>query len=600
MVEKKIVLPEIEELAPEPPPKGPIVWAKDNLFYSVTSTLLTVFGGVVAVLFVRGMFGFILEDERKWEAITTNMRLLMIQAYPQEATWRIWLSLGIIASLFGLSLAFWHAGGKQEPRVLGRAVAAFGGLLIFLFAVAPFEGTVQIVGIAIGLVLVLASLGVMRLLGERAKENTVPVLLIGGILGALAIAVLWVIRVPVPDPEGGIGDTVLEPLATTTTVPWTILFLVTIATYYLGKLLLRVVPERVGRITLIAGWVMSFPIIVLHLARGVEFQNVGQYLLIGLGFAVVGSLIIWYLADPARGELGRGLAGLLLVVAIASWVVSALILIRLLLLLLALFALGGPTFAGGENRTRMRYVGVWLVMVVITVYLMLLATGVSVVQTSNETVFGGFFLTWILATAGIGLSFPMGVVLALGRTSTMPIFRLLSTFYIEVVRGVPLITWLLVSVVVFPILFPIDVSFVAPAKVTLFIAFFSAAYLAENVRGGLQAISKGQTEAANALGMTTLQRTVFITLPQALRAVIPALVGQVIAIFKDTSLVAIVGLFDILKIGREVIPSQTQPFNFLGSLRESLLAVAVIYWIFTFIFSRVSLRLEERLGVGTR
>jgi general L-amino acid transport system permease protein len=182
----------------------------------------------------------------------------------------------------------------------------------------------------------------------------------------------------------------------------------------------------------------------------------------------------------------------------------------------------------------------------------------------------------------------------------MPIFRLLSTFYIEVVRGVPLITWLLVSVVVFPILFPLDVSFVAPAKVTLFIAFFSAAYLAENVRGGLQSISKGQAEAANALGMTTLQRTVFITLPQALRAVIPALVGQVIAIFKDTSLVAIVGLFDLLKIGRDIIPSQTQPFNFLGSLRESLLAVAVIYWIFTFMFSRLSLRLEERLGVGKR
>lgn len=600
MVEKKIVLPEIEELAPEPPPKGPIVWAKDNLFYSVASTLLTFFGAAVAVLFVRGMFGFILEDERKWEAITTNMRLLMIQAYPQDATWRIWLSLGIVAALFGLSLAFWRAGGKQEPRVLGRAVAALGGLLIFVFTVAPFEGTVRIVGLVVGAVLVVAALGALRLLGDRAKEKTVPVLLIGAILGALAVITLWVIRVPVPDPEGGIGDTVLEPLARTTTGPWTILFFVVIAAYYLGKLLLRVVPERVGRIVLVAGWVMSFPIIVLHLARGVEFQNVGQYLLIGLGFAIVGSLVIWFLADPARGELGRGLAGLLLVIAVASWVVSALILVRLLLLLLALFALGGPTFAGGERRTRARYVGVWLVTVVITVYLMLLATGVSVVQTANETVFGGFFLTWILATAGIGLSFPMGVVLALGRTSTMPIFRLLSTFYIEVVRGVPLITWLLVSVVVFPILFPIDVSFVAPAKVTLFIAFFSAAYLAENVRGGLQAISKGQTEAANALGMTTLQRTVFITLPQALRAVIPALVGQVIAIFKDTSLVAIVGLFDILKIGREVIPSQTQPFNFLGSLRESLLAVAVIYWIFTFIFSRVSLRLEERLGVGQR
>ena len=601
MAEKKIVLPDLEEIAPEPPPKGPVVWARDNLFYSVPSTILTIFGGVVAFVFVRGMFGFILGDERKWEAITTNMRLLMVQAYPQEATWRIWLSLGILAALLGLSLAFWHAGGKTEPRKVGRAIAGFGGLLMFVFAVAPFGASVRIIGLIVGAVLLTVSLLVVNAMGERAKEATIPTLWIATILGALVVVALWVIRVPVPDVEGEeFGATTLEPLASTTTIPWTILFFVVIVAYFVGKGLTRVIPERIGRLALVAGWVMAFPVIVLHLARGVEFHDVAQYLLIGAGFLVIGGAIIWYLADPARGELGRGLAGLLLVLAIASWVVSSLILVRLLLLLLALFALGGPTFAGGETRTRMRYLGVWAGAVIVTVYLMLLATGVSIVQTSNETVYGGFFLTWILAVAGIALSFPLGVILALGRTSTMPIFRLLSTFYIEVVRGVPLITWLLVSVVVFPLLFPIDVSFVAPAKVTLFIAFFSAAYLAENVRGGLQSISKGQNEAANALGMTTLQRTVFITLPQALRAVIPALVGQVIAIFKDTSLVAIVGLFDILKIGRDVIPSQTQPFNFLGSLRESLLAVAVIYWIFTFMFSRVSLRLEERLGVGKR
>ncbi len=186
----------------------------------------------------------------------------------------------------------------------------------------------------------------------------------------------------------------------------------------------------------------------------------------------------------------------------------------------------------------------------------------------------------------------------------MPIFRLLATGYIEVVRGVPLITWLLVSVVVFPILFPPDVEFASVATVILFVAFFSGAYLAENVRGGLQSISKGQNEAANALGMTTLQRTVFITLPQALRAVIPALVGQVIAIFKDTSLVAIVGLFDLLNIARAVIPTQSgggdQAFNFLASQREALIAVAIMYWIFTYTFSKASQRLEKKLGVGTR
>ncbi len=127
--------------------------------------------------------------------------------------------------------------------------------------------------------------------------------------------------------------------------------------------------------------------------------------------------------------------------------------------------------------------------------------------------------------------------------------------------------------------------------------FFSAAYLAENVRGGLQAIPKGQYEASKALGMTTFQTTVFIVLPQALRAVVPALVGQTIAIFKDTSLVAIIGLFDLLFIGSKVVPAQTA---FLGLLKENLLFVAAVYWIFTFSFSRASVRLEKKLGLGVR
>jgi len=102
------------------------------------------------------------------------------------------------------------------------------------------------------------------------------------------------------------------------------------------------------------------------------------------------------------------------------------------------------------------------------------------------------------------------------------------------------------------------------------------------------------------MGLTTTQTTVFIVLPQALRAVIPALVGQVIALFKDTSLVTLVGLFDFLHIARSVIPNQTQPFVFLGSLKETLLFAAVVYWMFTFTFSRISLRLEKKLGVGER
>ena len=182
----------------------------------------------------------------------------------------------------------------------------------------------------------------------------------------------------------------------------------------------------------------------------------------------------------------------------------------------------------------------------------------------------------------------------------MPIFRLLSTAYIEVIRGVPLITWLLIAFLMLPVALPAGIHIGGVVRAIAAMALFNAAYLAENVRGGLQSIPVGQKEAAKALSLSKLQETVFITLPQALRAVLPALVGQVIATFKDTSLVTIIGLFDFLHIARAVIPAQSQPFNFIGSVKETLLFAALLYWMFTFVFSRVSLRIEKKLGVGER
>jgi general L-amino acid transport system permease protein len=217
-------------------------------------------------------------------------------------------------------------------------------------------------------------------------------------------------------------------------------------------------------------------------------------------------------------------------------------------------------------------------------------------QTRNEY-YGGLNLTMMLAVGGLLLSFPLGVLLALGRTSTMPIFRLLSTGYIEMVRGVPLITVLFIARFGILNFLPENLDFNPNVLVLGGITLFSAAYLAENVRGGLQSIPKGQYEAARALGMTTAQMTMLITLPQALRAVIPAIVGQVIALFKDTSLVAIVGLAEFFRVAREIVPNQPSS---LGSIIENLLFAAAVYWIFTYNFSRASQRLERRLGVGTR
>lgn len=628
MADETILELDSPELAPEPPPHGPWVWAKINLFSTWQSVVLTIFGLLVAALVVRSIVGFVFNEERQWQAVTTNLRLLMVQAYPDGDLWRVWFSLGIVIVLLGLSFAVWRVGGRSEPRSVMRGVSGVGAALLFatlvggvFFNVAtwiigfvlslfggdspefdliePFSTSQFIWWSLIGVALAAIGSGVTAGLGERAKRaswSTLGLIALG--LGAI-VASLWVLKVPVPDPSGAVRVSVLQSIADTTAGPWTLLFVALVVSYLIGVAVRDRLPEGLGRKILTVGWVLSFPVIVLHLLRNVAFQDVGQYLVIGVAFAVVGSALLFYLAGRV-GEGGRAIAGVILALALASWVVSSLMLVRLLLLALAAFALAAPTFGGGRGRATNRYIMVWVGATIVIVYLMLLSVGGTQIITPNETPFGGFLLTWILALAGIALAFPLGVLLALGRTSTMPIFRLMSTFYIEVVRGVPLITWLLVSVVVFPIFFPLGTAFVAPAKVIVFISLFSAAYLAENVRGGLQSIPSGQAEAANALGMTTLQRTVFITLPQALRAVIPALVGQVIALFKDTSLVAIVGLFDLLKIAKDVIPSQTQPFNFLGSLRESLLFVAVVYWIFTFTISRVSLRLEKKLGVGER
>ena len=203
----------------------------------------------------------------------------------------------------------------------------------------------------------------------------------------------------------------------------------------------------------------------------------------------------------------------------------------------------------------------------------------------------------MVAIFTIVVSFPLGLLLALARTSKMPIFRLLASWFIEFVRGIPLITILIFLSVMVPLFLPNGMHLSEVSAVVVGYALFSSAYLAENVRGGLQSVTRGQHEAAEAVGMTTGQKTVFIVLPQALRVSIPPLVGHCIGVFKETSLLAIIGLFDVLYIARNVVPNQTE---FLGSTRENLLFVVVIYWVFAYQMSKASQRLERRSGLGER
>jgi general L-amino acid transport system permease protein len=212
---------------------------------------------------------------------------------------------------------------------------------------------------------------------------------------------------------------------------------------------------------------------------------------------------------------------------------------------------------------------------------------------------GGFQLTLYLAIGGILLSFPLGVLLALGRRSTLPVVRIVCAAYIELIRGVPLIAILFLGF--FMLGFFLEPGWDRPTEVTrALVAFtlFTAAYVAEIVRGGLQAVPRGQVEAALAVGLSPLKVTRLIVLPQALRAVIPGLVGQFISLFKDTSLVFIIGLTEFLGVA-ELMTKQPD-FLAQGLIFEALVFAAFVYWAGSYWMSRESQRLERRLGVGER
>ncbi len=211
----------------------------------------------------------------------------------------------------------------------------------------------------------------------------------------------------------------------------------------------------------------------------------------------------------------------------------------------------------------------------------------------SSTYWSGLLLTFLIAILGILFSFPLGVLLALGRRCSLPVIRYFCVLYIEIIRGMPLITVLFMMQVMLPLFLPEGINIDRVLRAILAFICFSAAYLAENVRGGLQSVPKGQEEAAWALGMSPIKTMVFVILPQALRNIIPILVGQFISLFKDTSLVAVVGLLDFLGIAQSILANP----NFLGRQKEVYVFIAIIYWFFSWSLSVASQRLEKRLNV---
>jgi len=240
----------------------------------------------------------------------------------------------------------------------------------------------------------------------------------------------------------------------------------------------------------------------------------------------------------------------------------------------------------------------WLGAFVLFVYPVIgfyLLAGGSVGLVEVETPrWGGLSLTLIIAIVGIVGSFPIGLLLALGRRSDMPAVSAFCTGFIELWRGVPLITVLFMSSVMFPLFLPEGVNFDKLVRALVGVMLFSAAYMAETVRGGLQAIPKGQYEGAEALGLTYWKSMTFIILPQALKHVIPGIVGNFIGLFKDTTLVLIIGLYDFLGI---VQAASTDP-KWLGYSVEGYAFCAMVYWVFCFSMSQYSQSIERKLHTG--
>ncbi len=260
--------------------------------------------------------------------------------------------------------------------------------------------------------------------------------------------------------------------------------------------------------------------------------------------------------------------------------------------LLGGLVLFGITFFLGRDRYELKRwaIGGWVLSFPWTM-IMLHGFGENTVSTTN---WGGLLLTLILAAVGIVACFPLGVLLALGRRSQLPAIKWVSTIYIETIRGVPLITLLFMGSIILPIFMPGDFQLDKVIRAMVALTLFSAAYMAENVRGGLQAIPQGQVEAAQAVGLTYPKAMLFIVLPQALRAVIPAIVGQFISLFKDTSLVVIIQLLELLGIARSILGNP----KWQGLYVELYLFVAAIYFVFCYAMSYVSQKIEADLGVG--
>jgi general L-amino acid transport system permease protein len=357
---------------------------------------------------------------------------------------------------------------------------------------------------------------------------------------------------------------------------------------------------------------IAYPLITLILLTGGHFSMPASAF---LNAFIILALVATFLPLIAFGieegiqsnRIGLGLAGLGILVWLASFVIGSSIWHGALgsfspgSIAAAVFIgcgglLGIAQVRGEGNSGAPSAFRNWLTGAAVLFGLMLILKidfGLEEVETSQ---WGGLLVTLVVAITGIVASLPLGILLALGRRSKMPIVKTFSVIFIEAWRGVPLITVLFMASVMLPLFLPEGVNFDKLMRALIGVALFSSAYMAEVVRGGLQAIPRGQYEAAQALGLSYWKVMSLIVLPQALKIVIPGIVNSFISLFKDTTLVSIVGLFDLLNIATTTSNDAKWASPQTGT--TAYFTAALMFWIFCFGMSRYSLFIERRLNTG--
>lgn len=585
------------EDAPRHGNQSPGEWVIANLFSRWYNGVISVVFGLIGIvlLYFAARFVFV---TGQWIPVRANLELFMIGQFSRAERTRIVVELLILSAAIGILIGWMRQRARAEADLAGLeyestrpreligsywAIAAFIGfcmivgvrtigpwLLLVATIVAGVTGyaaTLRRRGGAVGIALRLAPLMPLAIaagvLSQVQDLNNQASYYIAG-AAVIVLAVLqYVHRPPITLSIGlVVAAASFQVLSGTHGLAWVYVTMACLPA------LADIIDHYDDRLGAAAGWIGSglalAGLVVLFVVTG------GEFVFQTPEFDGVVSVITGPLSSIAAFLGGIGLVVLLAAALVASAVAAA--------------ARNEPGSALRSGGFAVIGVGFWWLGRIVDVQ--------GLVWDS-----WGLHTNLVVATASIILAFPFGVLLALGRRSSLPVMRTLSTMYIEIIRGVPLISLLFIAFLFLSFFLPEPANWPLVTRATIVITMFSAAYIAEIVRGGLQSVEKGQTEAGQAMGMSAAAITRLLILPQALKNVIPALVGQFISLFKDTSLLFFITILEFLGV-RDIVHAQAE-FRGLG-IAETLVFVAFGFWAFSFTMSRESQRLERRLDVSNK